>query len=167
MIHYVLLLLQGEERVTLGRMALEYVGFLSFFSVYGALGFHFQVLKGLRAERSIDTAGSAVDRADRRAGVIGLVGSLLMVFTLVMGLASRTADKHTSVMAVIDKGGAMQLFQIACIALFVVWFALAAQRMEVAWVIAGITAFAYALRNIATGRWATLVNPLHEVAASL
>ena len=167
MIHYVLLLLQGEERVTLGRMALEYVGFLSFFSVYGALGFHFQVLKGLRAERSIDTAGSAVDRADRRAVVIGLVGSLLMVFTLVMGLASRAADKHTSVMAVIDKGGAMQLFQIACIALFVVWFALAAQRMEVAWVIAGITAFAYALRNIATGRWATLVNPLHEVAASL
>jgi putative copper export protein len=165
--HYALLLLQDEEHVTAGRMALEYVGFLSFFAVYGALGFHFQVLKGLRAEGSVHIAGSAVDRADRRAGVIGLVGSILMVFTLVNGLTSRAAQKHTTVMAVIDKGGAMQIFQIACIALFVICFALAAQRMRAAWVIAGVTGFAYALRGIATGRWATLVNPLHEVAASL
>ena len=167
MIHYALLLQEGEEHVTLGKMALEYVGFLSYFAVYGALGFHFQVLKGLRAEKSIDTGGSAVDRADRRAGVIGLLGALLMVFTLVIGLASRAAQRHTTVMAVVNKGGAMTLFQIGCIALFVICFALAAQRMRAAWVIAGITAFAYALRNIATDRWATLVNPLHEVAASL
>jgi putative copper export protein len=167
MIHYALLLLQGDEHVTLGRMAFEYVGFLSFFAVYGALGFHFQVLKGLRAERSIDTGGSAVDRADRRAGVIGLVGSLLMVITLVLDVTSRAASRHTTLMAAVNKGGAMQLFQIACIGLFVICFALAAQRMRTAWVIAGVTGFAYALRNVATGRWPTLVNPLHEVAASL
>lgn len=167
MTHYALLLLQGEEHVTLRQMALEYIGFLSFFAVYGALGFHFQVLKGLRAERSIDTGGSAVDRADRRAGVIGLVGSLLMVLTLALDLTSRAASRHTTLMAAVHKGGAMQLFQIACIALFVICFALAAQRMRMAWVIAGVTAFAYALRSVALGRWFAPVNPLHEVAASL
>ena len=167
MIHYAWLLQGGEEHVTLGKVALEYVGFLSYFSVYGALGFHFQVLKGLRAERNIDTGGSAVDRADRRAGVIGLVGALLMVFTLVMGLTSRAADKHSTVMAVVNKGGAIQLFQIACIALFVISFALAAQRMRAAWVMAGVVGFLYALRNVATGRWFAPINPLHEVAASL
>jgi len=167
MIHYALLLQGGEEHVTLGRMALEYVGFLSFFSVYGALGFHFQVLKGLRAEKGIDTGGSVVDRADRRAGVIGLVGALLMVFTLVIGLTSRAASRHTTVMAVVNKGGAMQLFQIGCIALFVICFALAAQRMRAAWVIAAVTGLAYALRNVATGRWFAPINPIHETAASL
>ena len=166
MIHYALLLQEGEH-VSLGKVALEYVGFLSYFAVYGALGFHFQVLKGLRAEASINTGGSPVDRADRRAGVIGLVGALLMVLTLVIGLTSRAAQRHTTVMAVVNKGGAMTHFQIAFIALFVICFALAAQRMRAAWVIAAITAAAYALRNIATGKWFTLVNPLHEVAASL
>jgi len=166
MIHYALLL-QEREHVTLGRMALEYAGFLSYFAVYGALGFHFQVLRGLRGEASINTGGSPVDRADRRAGVIGLVGALLMVLTLVIGLTSRAAQKQIAVMAVVNKGGAMTLFQIGCIALFVICFALAAQRMRAAWVVAGVTAAAYALRNITTGRWFALVNPLHELAASL
>ncbi len=71
MIHYTLLQQQAEEHVTAGKMALEYVGFLSYFAVYGALGFHFQVLKVLRSEKSMNVAGSPVDRADRRAGTLG------------------------------------------------------------------------------------------------
>ena len=100
MIHYTLLLQEAEEHVTLGKIALEYVGFLSYFAVYGALGFHFQVLKALRSEHSIGVADSAVDRADRRAGVIGLVGSLLMVLTPVAGLSERAASKGISMMVV-------------------------------------------------------------------
>jgi putative copper export protein len=167
MIHYALLLQETEESVTLGKMALEYVGFLSYFAVYGALGFHFQVLKVLRSEKSMSVAGNPVDRADRRAGALGFIGTLLMVVTLIVGLSSRAAAKHTTMISVVDKWGAMQFFQVGCIALFVICFALAAQRMRGAWVIAGLTAIAYALRNITTGRWSTLVNPLHEVAASL
>jgi putative copper export protein len=167
MIHYALLLQEGEEHVTLGKMALEYIGFLSFFAVYGALGFHFQVVKSLRSEHGVNIGGSAVDRADRRAGVIGLTGGLLMVVTLLVGLSQRAVQKHTTLMGVVSAGGPKQLFQIGCIALFVICFALAAQRMRAAWVIAALTAIAYALRNITTGKWFSLVNPLHEVAASL
>jgi putative copper export protein len=167
MVYYLLLLQEPENHVTLGKMVLEYVGFLSYFAVYGALGFHFQVLKSLRSESAIDIGGSTVDRADRRAGVIGLGGGLLMVFTTVAGLAQRAGEKHISMMAALNAGGGRLFFQMGCIALFVICFALAAQRMKIVWVIAGITAVAYALRNITTGRWFSMVNPLHEVAASL
>ncbi len=167
MIQYALLLQEAEAHVTLGKMALEYVGFLSYFAVYGALGFHFQVLKTLRRESGIRVAGSAVDRVDRRAGTIGFVGSLLMVLTLVAGLSERASAKGISMMDVVSAGGERQIFQIVCIAIFVISFALAAQRMQAAWLAACVTAAAFALRNIVTGRWFSLVNPLHEVAASL
>ena len=167
MIHYALLLQGAEEHVTPGRVALEYIGFLSFFGVYGALGFHFQVLKRLRTEGSVNAAGSFVDRADRRAAAIGFIGSLLMVVTLLTGILNRAEEKNIRVLDAIVSGGPRQFFNIACIGLFFICFALAAQRMRVAWIIAGLVGVAYALRNITTGRWFSMVNPLHEVAASL
>ncbi len=56
-------------------------------------------------------------------------------------------------MDVISAGSGRQIFQIVCIGIFFVSLALAAQRMRVAWLIADITGFAYAFRNITTGRW--------------
>jgi putative copper export protein len=169
--HTLLLLLQQgpppEEHATAGKIAREYLGFISFFAVYGALGLHFQVLKTLRAESSVETAGSVVDRADRRAAAIGFVGALLMIVLLVSNLLGRAHQKNISLVDAVAAGGGRQIFQIACLAIFFICFALAAQRMRVAWVIAGVTAIAYAFRNIVTGRWFSNVNPLHETAASL
>ena len=167
MTHFALLLQGAEEHTTASRIAFEYVGFISFFAVYGALGFHFQVLKALRSESALTVAGSPVDRANRRAAAIGFFGAVLMIVTLLNGLIGRAADKHISIMGAVSAGGARQIFQIVCIALFFICFALAAQRMRTAWIIAGITGVVYALRNITTGRWFSMVNPLHEVAASL
>jgi putative copper export protein len=167
MIHYALLLQGAEEHATPGKIALEYIGFLSFFGVYGALGFHFQVLKSLRRENAINIAGSPVDRADRRAAAIGFAGAVLMVVTLIAGLLERAEDKNIPVVSVISAGGGRQIFQIVCIALFFICFALAAQRMRIAWLFAGIIAVVYVLRNFTTGRWFSMVNPLHEAAASL
>jgi len=90
-----------------------------------------------------------------------------MIVTLLNGLIGRAEEKHISIMSAVSGGGARQIFQIVCIALFFICFALAAQRMRTAWIIAGITGVVYALRNITTGRWFSMVNPLHEVAASL
>ena len=167
MVNYLLLLQGAEEHFKPSKAVLEYIGFLSFFGVYGSLGFHFQVLKSLRRENSINIAGSPVDRADRRAAAIGFAGALLMVVTLIANLLTRANDKNISVMSAMSAGGGRQIFQIVCVGIFVICFALAAQRMRVAWLIAGITGVAYALRNITTGRWFSNVNPLHEVAASL
>jgi len=167
MTHLVLLLQGAEEHAKASKIAFEYVGFISFFAVYGALGFHFQVLKALRTESALTVAGSPVDRADRRAAAIGFFGAVLMIVTLLNSLIGRAEDKHISIMGAVSAGGARQIFQIVCIALFFISFALAAQRMRTAWIIAGITGVVYALRNITSGRWFSMVNPLHEVAASL
>jgi putative copper export protein len=166
MIHYALLLQGPEEKVSVGKMALEYIGFLSFFFVFGALGFHFQVLKALRSESAAAGEGT-VAVADRRAAVIGLTGSLLMVVTLIAGLLTRAADKNIGVLDVVRAGGGRQLFQITCIALLLIGYALAAGKMRAGWLLAGATGIVYALRNITTGKWFSMVNPLHEVAASL
>lgn len=167
MIHYVMLLQAAEEQATAGKIIREYAGFLSFFAVYGAVGFHFQVLKDLRRESAIDVGGSPVDRADRRAAAIGFAGSVLMIVLMLRSLLQRAAEKNITLMAAVQAGGGRQIFQIACLTLFFICFALAAQRMRIAWVVAGLVAIAYALRNITTGRWFSNVNPLHEVAASL
>jgi len=162
--HALLLLLQQSpppppEHATASKIALEYLGFISFFAVYGSLGFHFQVLKDLK--------GSFAERADRRAAAIGFVGSIMMFIAMLVNLLQRAGQRHISFVDAIGAGGGRQIFQIICISVFFLCFALAAQRMRAAWVIAGITAIAYAFRNIVTGRWASNVNPLHEIAASL
>ncbi|HUQ19040.1 MAG TPA: CopD family protein [Gemmatimonadaceae bacterium] len=167
MIPYAMLLQAADEHVTAGRIIREYAGFLSFFAVYGAIGFHFQVLKDLRREPAIDVGGSPVDRADRRAAAIGFVGSVLMVVLMLRSLLERAAAKNITLMGAVQAGGGRQIFQIACVSLFFICFALAVQRMRTGWVVAGLVAIAYALRNITTGRWFSNVNPLHEISASL
>lgn len=168
MTYFALLLLQGPPPgTTPGRIALEYIGFISFFATYGALGFHFQVLKGLRHESTANISGSPVDRADRRAAAIGFLGSVLMIGTFLNSLAGQAARKHIGLLDAVSAGGGRTIFQIACFALFFIGFALATQRLRAAWIVAGITGVVYALRNITTGRWFSMVNPLHEVAASL
>ena len=167
MIDYALLLQAAEDRVTAGRIMREYAGFLSFFAVYGALGFHFQVLKTLRGEAAIDVGGSPVDRADRRAAAIGFAGALLMIVLMLRSLLQRAAEKNITLLAAFQAGGGRQVFQLGCVVLFFICFALAAQRMRIAWIIAGLVGIAYALRNITTGRWFSNINPWHETAASL
>lgn len=166
MFHYALLLQGAEEKVSAGKMGLEYIGFLSFFFVFGALGFHFQILKSLRSE-SAGAGRDTVELADRRAAVIGLTGAVLMVVTLIAGLLTRAEDKHIGVLDVVRAGGGRQLFQIACIALLLIAYSLASGKVRAGWLLAGATGVVYALRNLTTGRWFSMVNPLHEVAASL
>ena len=152
--------------MTLGRIAREYAGFLSYFAVYGALGFHFQVLKSLRsAERDVEVG--VLDWADRKAAIVGIFGAVLMGLALLAGLARQASRKQTSIIDAIVAGGGRQIFQIACVVVLLLCFALATRRNRTAWLVAGITAIGLALRNIVTGRWFSMVNPLHEVAASL
>ena len=67
-----ILLLQGAGKsLTWTKVALECLGFLPYFAIFGALGFHFLVLphKGLTAA---DEAGGVFSNADRVAARTGL-----------------------------------------------------------------------------------------------
>jgi copper transport protein len=147
-------------------MAREYAGFLAYFAVYGTLGFHFQVLKSLRSAEP-DGAVGVAEWADRKAAIIGLFGGLLMGTALLAGFAGQASRKQTSIIDAIVAAGGRQIFQLVCAGVLVVCFGLATRRIKMAWIVAGATAIVLALRNIVTGRWFSMVNPLHEVAASL
>jgi uncharacterized membrane protein len=144
-----LILLQEEGSLAAGKVALQLVGFLPFFAIYGALGFYLLVL---RRTAGLPVETEAFAAAARRASRLGFAGSvLLLVMTFLAMSNGRSGPQITT--------------QIVCGVLLCVAFAL--WQLRYAWALGAVVAVALALRNIVTGRWASLVNPLHVTAASL
>jgi len=141
---------------------LEYVGFASWFAVFGALGFRFAVLR-----RGVDGDATVMDAALRGAARIGLVGAALMLLRIFANAARTAGERHLSIVEVLQRGGVRTLVPLACAATLLVAFGLALGRMRAAWGIAAAAGVVLALRNVTTGRWFSVVNPLHETAASL
>lgn len=141
--------------------AFEYVGFVSSFSILGAVGFRFGVL------RASDIARSEAHRlAASRAASVGMLGAVLGAASFFEGLVKRAATKHVTVQAAFDAGGSPAIVQTALLGLLLVLFLLA-HRSALAWSFAGTAALCFAVRNILSGRLAAMVNPLHVMGASL
>lgn len=163
-------LLAAEDQVTLGGAALEYAGFLAYFGVFGALGFRFLVLRRVLASASLasDTMTEPTLRsAERGAAGIGLVGALLFVITLLIDVAGTASEKGVTLVAAISAGGPRLTTQIVLICIFVLAFIAALLRARSGWIVAAVAAIVFVLQNLSSGHWKSLVNPLHEVAASL
>lgn len=159
----------AEERVTASGLALEYAGFLAYFGIFGALGFRWLVLLRTNASRrSADGATSAsLGLAEVGAARIGVIGTLFMLLNLFMGISARAAGRGISFSAVLAAGGNRYIIAFGFALIFLVSFAVAIKRVRAGWIVAALAGVCYALQNITSGRWAALVNPLHEVAASL
>lgn len=143
-----LILLQEEGGLALGEVVREFIGFLPYFGIFGALGFYFLVLRrtpGLPPE-------SAAATAARRAGLIGLAGSLLLLVLALLALGN--ARSRTQVLTQIVLAAVLA----AC---FVLW------RRHAAWIVAALAGVVLTFRNLPSGRWQALVNPLHVTAAAL
>jgi len=158
-----LFLQEADEAFSFVQAGRELFGFLSWFAVFGALGFHLFVLRRMTGLRPTDGAFRA---ADRRAALIGLVGAVFMLINLAVSVADNR--DHLPFLDALQHGGARLFVPLACaVALFV---AFALSRVSGFWLLGGLAGLVLALRNIGgllTGRWAAMVNPLHEVAASL
>ncbi len=165
------LLQAAEDQITASDLVLEYAGFLAYFGVFGALGFRWLVLArtatgGPAASRD-DAVARALQPADTGAAVVGLIGTLFMLINLLMSISARAAGKGISFGAAISAGGSRITVPFVFIALFFITFAIALKRVRTAWIVAGLVGLAYALQNITSGKWTSLVNPVHETAASL
>ncbi len=147
----------------------EYIGFLSYFAVFGALGFYFFVVRRMGAWGALggDGPGSANDVAVRSAARIGAVGAILMIVQLHLGAMMTASDKGVSFGDVVHAPGSNFTFSLVCMALILVGYGVAIGRMKSGWVLAAIAAVVLAFQSIVTLKWTTLVNPIHEVAASL
>lgn len=163
------LLQAAEDQITASGLALEYAGFLAYFGVFGALGFRWLVLLRTNAARlgADGVTSASLGLAEVGAARIGVIGALFMLLKLLMSVSARAADKGISFSAALAAGGSRNVIACAFALLFLVSFAAAIKRVRAAWVVAALVGVAYALQNITSGKWTSLVNPLHEVAASL
>lgn len=166
------LLQAAEVHITASDLAVEYAGFLAYFGVFGALGFRWLVLRRTAASQpEIGATGSPValslDSAEIGAARIGIIGALFMLLNLLMALSARATDKGISFASAAAAGGGRTIASFVFALLFLVCFAVALKRVRGAWAIAALAGIAFALRSITSGKWTSLVNPLHETAASL
>jgi putative copper export protein len=166
------LLQAAEIHITASGLATEYAGFLAYFGVFGALGFRWLVLRRTAARQpEIGATGSPValllQSAEIGAARIGVIGAFFMLLNLLMALSARASDKGISFGSAIAAGGGRTMVAFLFIAVFLLSFVLAIRRVRAGWIIAALAGVIYALQGILSGRWTSLVNPLHEVAASL
>jgi putative copper export protein len=155
----------AEEALSLGQVGRELAGFLAFFAIFGALGFYFFVLRrtpGLSSSAG-GPFGTVFAAAETRAARVGLVGSMLFLLLAAFNLANNR--DHLPFLEALAKGGARTATPLACGVVLLLAFALS--RLPGAWVVGGLAGLVLALRNVVTGRWAAMVNPLHELAAAL
>jgi putative copper export protein len=150
------------EALSALEVLLEYVGFASWFAVFGALGFRFAVLRG-----GISGDAGMEESARRAAARVGLIGAGLMLARILVGAAQGAAERHVSIVEQLQRGGARTLVPLACAVVLLAAFGLALGRVRAGWGLAALAGVVLALRNVTTGRWFSLVNPLHETAASL
>ncbi len=148
----------------------QYVGFLSSFWMLGAVGFRYGILRsdvrGDASAKDLPHVSAFRDAASNAAG-IGLLGAALGVVSIVEGLLKRADAKHLTFGEAVSAGGFTLAIQVVLLAFLFVSFFLAQRRIRRGWTVAGITVLAYALRNIAAGRIAGMVNPLHVLGGGL
>ncbi|MGI9089790.1 MAG: copper resistance D family protein [Gemmatimonadaceae bacterium] len=167
-------LLQTEPyQIPWGDLALDYVGFLAYFAMFGALGFFFVVLRGMSPHLVTTTGREAstiagISAAAERAGArIGLVGAILFLGDLLVNIAATAADKQIGFLDAIQRGGSRLMSPLVFGALLLLSFLMAMRLVRAGWIAALVAGLALALRSITTGKWASLVNPVHELSASV
>jgi copper transport protein len=163
------LLQAAEESVTASGLALEYAGFLAYFGVFGALGFRWLVLSRTTAARTAPggATSASLGLAEIGAARIGVIGALFMFLNLFMSLSARASAKGISFGAAWSAGGNGNLITLGFALIFLISFAVAIKRARSGWIVAALVGIIFALQNVTSGKWTSLVNPLHEVAASL
>jgi putative copper export protein len=154
-------LLHWSEPVT------EFIGFISLFLANGAVGFRYAAVRDrLVAPDAGHSDGAVYATATRRAAVLGLFGTLIQLVLLVRQLPQLATRMHRSVGGLLTSDPptiAKSLLLLAAI----VGFSLAAARRWGAWAVAAVGIIGAQLAVIPSGRWVGLVNPVHQLTASL
>jgi copper transport protein len=146
-------------------VVMEYIGFVSYFLVFGALGLRFAALRGLEEEGG--AAPSVAAAALRGAATLGATGALLMLARQLFNTAMSGAEDGKTLIEAATQGGLRFAIPFFCAVALALAFGLARGGVQAAWKLAALAGVVLALRGVTTGRWFSLVNPLHEVAASL
>ena len=140
----------------------ELLGFVAQFLAAGAIGFRFFALR----RRQVESDRPFYEIASRRAGMIGFVGIIMSILLMLAQLPSLAARRHVSVGTLVTTDTSTML-QAAFLVLALIGFGLAIGRLGPGWPIAAASVVAGSLRAAFLGKWVSLVNPVHVLAAGL
>ena len=140
----------------------EFIGFVGLFFGAGPIGFRYFALRG----RRIETDRPFYDDAERRAAVIGIIGIVLSLVIFAWELPGLAARQHTSAGMVITHNPDTAM-ELGFLVLALIGFAVAAGGIDAGWPVAAIGVIVGALRSALLGKWSSLVNPIHSLAAGL
>ena len=82
------------------------------------------------------------------------------------GLPALAARRHTTVATLVTTDAATML-QIGFLAVALIGYAMATARRELGWHLAAVGVIVATLRSALLGKWSSLVNPIHSLAAAL
>ena len=154
--------MQAEPLIQWSDPVKELTGFVALFLSAGAIGFRYFALRG----RRIETDRPFYDDAARRAASLGLIGIVISLVVAVVALPALAARRHTTVATLVTSDVATML-QIGLLLVALIGFVMATSRRDLGWLFAAVGVIVGALRSALLGKWASLVNPIHSLAAAL
>jgi putative copper export protein len=140
----------------------ELLGFIAQFLAAGAIGFRYFALRLPRVEAD----RPFYDDAAQRSAIIGVIGVALGAVLMVLGLPALAARRHMTATALLTSDPQTML-QAGFLIVAIIGFLLGAIRTAAGWPLAAIGVVVGSLRAVFSGRWASLVNPVHVLAAGL
>jgi len=152
-----------EPLITWSEPVQQLVAFVGSFLAAGAVGFRYTAARALRLAPG---EKEFFDSSLRRAGAIGIVGAAVGLTFALMGLPGLAARAHRSVGELLTSD-ASALLSVVCPALILAGVALASARVRLGWPLAAFGLVATALAPLVAGRWASVINPIHRLAAGL
>jgi len=153
----------AEPLITWSEPVQQLVSFVASFLAAGAVGFRYTAARALRLAPG---EKEFFELALRRAAVIGIVGAAVGLTFALIGLRGLAARAHRGVGELLTSD-ANALFSVVCPALTLAGVALASAKLRQGWPLAALGLVFTALAPLVAGRWASVVNPVHRLAAGL
>lgn len=164
--------MQAEPIVRWSESVTEFLGFVALFLRAGAVGFRYTALRGRLGPvpsggaARMDPLPGVFARAERRAAVLGLIGTIGLLLLMVPQLTEGAARAHVSVAELVTRN-ASGMMSVGFPLLALIGFALAIGRIRAGWALAAIGVIVGWLRAALLGQWSRLINPVHSLAAGL
>ena len=145
----------------------QLIDFIGLFLASGAVGFRYSALRGrLLRGRAAGAEPTFHDAAARQAAFFGLCGAVIILARMIQTLPAQAARAKLPVAEFltsnIPAGAALGLTVLA-----ILGFTLALARPSVGWPLALVGVVVGRLKSALVGRWSSLVNPIHMLAAGL
>ena len=153
-----------EPLLTWSEPVTQFVSFVALFLAAGAVGFRYAAVRGRLT--SHDDEQSVYAKATQRAATLGLVGAFIQAVLLVQQLSARAARAHLSIGQLVTTNP-QTAAKCALLLTAIAGFAFASTRRWSGWPLAGVCIVGGQLGPILSGKWSSLVNPVHALVAAL